>query len=92
MRLHLDETTTDGVWAPVPAPTVGRIVHYVAEDAVAGEPAHQAAMVTRVGVREGTVALAVVTPTRLLFLMAVAYAAEPTPGTWHWPERDGGPR
>jgi len=88
-----------------PAPSVGRIVHYVARGSADGRfpPACRAAIVTEVGPHpdaDGTVGLCALNPSGLFFhpleMGGVAHAEdkaagaeEHPPGTWHWPERVG---
>ena len=73
-----------------PLPSVGRVVHYVSRGSLDGvfPPTCRAAIVTEV---DGTLAsVAVLNPTGLFFDLALRQegsCAEPTPGTWHWPER-----
>lgn len=71
--------------------SVGRVVHYVAEDG----KAHLAAIVT--AEEQGTArvtGLAILRRTAIEFQPTVAYAdpydvnGYSTAGTWHWPERD----
>ncbi|MFB7545081.1 MULTISPECIES: hypothetical protein [Streptomyces] len=74
----------------IPAPTIGRIVHYVSRGSADGRypSTCRAAIVTVV---EGEQAgLAVFSPEGLFFTTAdTAHAVSdpPTGGTWHWPER-----
>jgi hypothetical protein len=70
-------------------PSVGRIVHYVAYGTPGGEfPAGvcRAAVVTEID-GDGNVGVCVLNPTGLFFNRGLLYNPEPTPGTWHWPER-----
>lgn len=75
----------------VPAPTIGRIVHYVSYGTPGGEytPECRAAVVTEIypGFPE-TIGLAVLNPTGMFFNRSVTHdATEHHGGTWHWPER-----
>jgi len=72
-----------------PAPSVGRIVHYVAYGTPGGEfPAGvcRAAIVTEVLSAEA-VSLCVLNPTGMFFNANVR--RDDAPGTWHWPEIAG---
>jgi hypothetical protein len=72
------------------APTVGRMVHYVALGRGAGNirGAHRAAIVAEVGGRS-SVTLCVINPTGIHFRDGVVEDPSPTPArTWHWPERE----
>lgn len=72
------------------APSVGRIVHYVAYGTPGGEykPEHRAAIITQVG-EGGTVGLCVLNPTGQFFNTAVQEdQSGQKPGAWHWPERE----
>lgn len=83
---------------PEQAPSVGRIVHYVARGSADGKfpPVCRAAIVTAVdphgsvaglrGIVE-TVDLAVLNPTGLFFDQGLVHNEDNGPGTWHWPER-----
>ena len=72
----------------MPAPSIGRIVHYQSYGTPGGEylPEPRAAVVTSVGVNE-QVGLAILNPTGLFFNESVPPADEPTPGHWNWPPR-----
>lgn len=84
-----------------PAPSVGRVVHYVAHGTPVREdgtqaypPACRAAIITAVkdpagDAGGGIVDLCVLNPTGLFFNQDVSYvhAGHRVGGTWHWPER-----
>lgn len=80
------------------APSVGRIVHYVAYGTPGGEyaaGAHRAAIVTDVVSAidqesgDAVCSLCVMNPTGLFFNTGIyADQIDKKPGTWHWPERD----
>jgi hypothetical protein len=72
-------------------PSIGRMVHYVSRGSADGvfQPACRAATVTEA---DGTtVGLCVQNPNGLFFHPlengGVPFAADNTPGSWHWPER-----
>lgn len=72
-------------------PSIGRIVHYVAYGTPGGEykaEAHRAAIITQVHT-DTCVDICILNPTGLFFTTSAQFNgdAEPTPGTWHWPER-----
>ena len=71
-------------------PSVGRIVHYVSYGTPGGEfqPEHRAAIVTGVH-PDQTVSLCILNPTGMFFNERVLFDIDATPGTWHWPEREG---
>ncbi|MEU3447262.1 hypothetical protein AB0H29_08525 [Streptomyces thermolilacinus] len=84
---------------PVPLPSVGRIVHYLAESP-GGVPQCQAAVITEVGdyppdvpeeARHNVavpVGLAVLAPPETMFRQGVMQSEIGREvGTWHWPER-----
>lgn len=70
-------------------PTVGRIVHYVSDDAPNGEYElkHRAAIVTEVYKSPMISGLCVLNPTGMVFNRSVIYDDTCSGGTWHWPER-----
>lgn len=72
-----------------PAPTVGRIVHYVADMGIMG--LHMAAIVTRAYESGEGIDLCVFTPGS--GQVNKGFVAEDPEGkkngTWHWPEREG---
>jgi hypothetical protein len=77
-----------------PAPTVGRIVHYVSYGTPGGEFASECraaivAGIPRIYPSNGTVDLVVLNPTGLFFNRCDHDDAERAGGTWHWPEREG---
>lgn len=71
------------------APSVGRIVHYVAYGTPGGEypSVCRAAIVTEAKPDSTGIGLAVLNPTGIFFNPDVQYGANNEPGTWHWPER-----
>ncbi|MDJ0464989.1 hypothetical protein [Streptomyces sp. H27-C3] len=79
----------------IPAPTVGRIVHYVSRGSADGRypSTCRAAIVTAVEGEQA--ALAVFNPEGLHFTLSDtphALSAPLSGGTWHWPERaEAGP-
>lgn len=70
-------------------PTVGRIVHYVSENAN-GETVHRAALITETDATAvEAVGLMVIEPQGFNFKSGVRPDEETKPvGTWHWPERE----
>lgn len=78
-----------------PAPTVGRIVHYVSYGTPGGEFTSEcrAAIVAAIPEmlseqrNDGSVVDLVVFNPQGLFFNRVPYSPEPKGGTWHWPER-----
>lgn len=73
-----------------PAPTVGRMVHYVSYGTPGGEYGSEcrAAVITAVRGGSGVVDLAVLNPTGLFFDCGASHSEdEKRGGTWHWPER-----
>ncbi|MFH8792187.1 hypothetical protein [Streptomyces sp. NPDC017941] len=76
-----------------PPPTVGRIVHYVSYGTPGGEYTSQcrAAVITAVH-GPFLVDLAVMNPEGMFFNREVTHGeAKHEGGSWHWPERAGGP-
>lgn len=77
------------------APTIGRIVHYVAYGTPGGEyaqGAHRAAIVTEVSEDGAYASLCIFNLTGLHFRDGVVedHSPTPKPGTWHYPERTPG--
>ena len=73
-----------------PKPSIGRVVHYVANDSgsTRGLVKHFPALITQVN-ENGNVNLTVI-PDGLNYIIPVRQAIhsdEFIPGTWHWPER-----
>ena len=78
-----------------PAPSTGRIVHYVSYGTPPGpdglqafESRCRAAVITEVDPGDpGIAGLCVLNPTGLFFNRNVPYHEDRHGGTWHWPER-----
>lgn len=70
-----------------PKPTIGRIVHYVA-DGLARLPkgSHWAAIITKVYSPSSIAACVFAEQTNLH--VSISFDPAARPGTWHWPERD----
>ena len=71
------------------APSVGRIVHYVAFGTPGNEyppGVHRAAIITAVIPEDDVISLCIFNATGLHFRDLVRYSDNQQPGTWHWPE------
>lgn len=73
-------------------PSIGRAVHYTSYGTPGGEypKTCRAAIITAVD-SDDVVSLFVMNPEGIFLNQAVTYdgGAEPSGGTWHWPERVG---
>ena len=84
----LETETQEKPQPGVPAPTVGRVVHYQAHGSPNGQHKSlpRAAIITAVH-EDGGTDVCVLNPTGMFFNPRTPFSAEPKAGHWNWPPR-----